>query len=91
MRLDEPIPATLGRVSFGSFLCIATDTCNKYVFRMDQIYIDTMEEVPAMDKLTNILEMTQLSPVMVDMTQTRFVDVYCNELVESTATVSDSE
>ena len=46
--------------------------------RLGKIYIqDELDAVPAMDKLTDALETGLMTPVMVEATSSRFVDVYC--------------
>ena len=46
--------------------------------RLGRIYTQNeLDTVPAMDKLTFALEASAMRPVMVEATNSRFVDVYC--------------
>lgn len=44
-----------------------------------------------MDTLTGALGVGGLEPVMVDATQSRFVDVYCNDRVSNAESDTDSD
>ena len=47
--------------------------------------------MPAMNKLSQIMQAGALELVMVDATHARFVDLYCNASKESYHTESDTE
>ena len=72
MWIDEQVSATLGWVSG---VCLISD---KIYPRLGRIYAQNeLDAVPAMDKLAVALEASAMLPVMVEATNTRFIDIYC--------------
>lgn len=82
MWCNEQVPTSLGRVSVptkksggGTIFPCRTN----WIFSLNRVYIDDMEAMPAVDKLQDILYSNRLSLVMVDTTQCRYVDLYCQK------------
>ena len=65
----------MGRV--GHPFLTRQDRISTHVFRLNRLYIDDLEKVPAMDKLSEVLQAVDLVPVMVDALQVRYFDIYC--------------
>ena len=45
-------------------------------YRLDTIYVDDMEAMPAMDQIQAALTASGLTAVMADTTQSRYIDIY---------------